>query len=281
MVALPLCHYKKGSMMPVRFRSNKSKLIIILSVLLASIMAATSSSLAQGVEPSHFEAIIGVSDKGSSLTQSHDVQADGASTRAAATEQSVPGSRDSTASRAATSTAVASATASSTALASVANVTGQVSLSVDALGTNQASGVIQVSKAAGATVRQAWMFAAGTATSGYTPVDGDITLDGKGVSWDPTHTISNAIGSGNVAGEVTSLVKQKIDAAPAGRVDITAAEANPNSIDGEILAVIFDDPTVSTNNSIALLYGAQQPLGDSFTANFAGPIDTSNPNLKV
>jgi len=125
------------------------------------------------------------------------------------------------------------------------------------------------------------MFAAGTATSGYTPIDGDITLDGKAVSWDPTHTISNAIGSGNVAAEVTSLVKQKVDAAPAGRVDITAAEANPNSTDGETLAVIFDDPTVSTNNSVALLYGAQHPLGDSFIANFAGPIDTSNPNLKV
>jgi hypothetical protein len=144
---------------------------------------------------------------------------------------------------------------------------------------NQASGVIQVSKAAGTTVRQAWMFAAGM--PGYTPVDGDVTLDGQPVTWDPLHTIVSGIQSGNVAADVTSLVKPRIDVAPAGRVDITLMEANTIRIDGEILAVIFDDPTMSTNNSIALLYGAQQPLGDSFTANFADPIDTSDPSMRV
>ena len=129
---------------------------------------------------------------------------------------------------------------------------GLISLSVDAVGTNDPAGKpISVHKNAGATVRKAFLFAASTGFSGYTPVDGDVALNGTPVTWDPANTIANDISSVNVESDVTSIVKPIVDAAPAGLVDLTAAEPNNTfSIDGEILAVILDDPTVTQPGSV-------------------------------
>jgi hypothetical protein len=163
------------------------------------------------------------------------------------------------------------------------NDSGLISLSVDALGTNDpAGGPLMVHKnAAGATVRKAYLFAASTGFSGYTPVNGDVTLDGSPVEWDPAHTISNDISSVNVEADVTSLVKAKVDAAPAGDVSFTAAEPNnPLLIDGEILAVTLSDPTVTESQSVTLLYGAQQPTGDSFHVALAEPVK-KGPNFEL
>ena len=158
---------------------------------------------------------------------------------------------------------------------------GLISLSVDAVGTNDPAGKpISVHKNAGATVRKAFLFAASTGFSGYTPVDGDITLNGTPVTWDPANTISNDIFSVNVESDVTSIVKPIVDAAPAGDVDLTAAEGSTTGlIDGEILAVILNDPTVTQPGSVTLLYGAQKTSGDTFHVALADPVDKSNPNF--
>ncbi len=141
-------------------------------------------------------------------------------------------------------------------------VTGLVTLSVDGLGTNDpAGGIIQVEKpSASATVRGAYLAAASTGFSNYTLVDGDVTVDGTPVAWDTTVSpVSSSIGSSNSWADVTSLVKPKLDAAAAGRVDFLVAEPNnTNSIDGEILAVVFDDPLQPTPNTIILLFGAKR-----------------------
>ncbi len=161
---------------------------------------------------------------------------------------------------------------------------GLISLSVDAIGTNNPEGgPLKVHKnASGATVRQAYLFAASTGETDYTPVNGDVTLDGTPVEWEPSHTISSDINSVNVVANVTSIVKEKIDAAPAGDVTFTAAEPNnPTLIDGEILAVTLNDPTVTEPNSVTLLYGAQNPLGDTFHIGLAEPINKTNPNFAL
>jgi hypothetical protein len=152
---------------------------------------------------------------------------------------------------------------------------------VDGFGSNDpAGGVINVQKPAGGTVREALLFAASTGESGYTPVDGDVTLDGTPVSWDPSHTITNSINSVNVEADVTSIVKPIVDAAPAGLVPFTVAEpTNTFNIDGEILAVVLNDPTSPTSNSVILLYGAQNTAGDTFPIALGTPVDKSNPNL--
>lgn len=180
------------------------------------------------------------------------------STPSISADEPIPGTDPS-----ATDRAVARAVAPSP-VAPFVTATGSVSLSVDGVGTNDPGGAVAtVDKPAGATVRNAYLIAASTGFSGYEPRDGDITIGGVPVSWDAARTMSNGIGSVNVLADVTSLVKQAIDSAGAGSVGFRIAEGTATfSIDGAILAVIFDDPTVDVPATVVLAYGAQQVTGD-------------------
>ena len=151
---------------------------------------------------------------------------------------------------------------------------GKISLSIDGLGSNSASDIIQVEKPAGATVRTAYLAAASTGGSGRVLADGDVKIDGNDVVWNVVPSFPSSISSSNSLADVTSLVKAKIDAAPAGRVDFTLTEVSTFGIDGEVLAVIFDDPNQVKDNTVVLLFGAQKTTGDSFQINLADPIDT-------
>jgi lysophospholipase L1-like esterase len=163
----------------------------------------------------------------------------------------------------------------------VVTETGFISLSVDGLGTNDTlGGIIQVEKPEGGTVRGAYLAAASTGFSARFLFDGDVKIDGMDVLWS-TSTPSSSIQSFNHWADVTALVKPKVDAAPAGRVDFTITEVNPDGIDGEILAVILDDPTQSAESAVLLYFGAQNPAGDTMRLNFAKPLDLQDPNLTV
>jgi hypothetical protein len=160
---------------------------------------------------------------------------------------------------------------------------GQIALSVDAIGTNSASGMVQVQKPAGATVRKAYLFAA-TTPNGGTITNTDITINGNPVTF--TATVANPFPFGTVnsyRGDVTALVKPTIDAAPAGVVNFTISEngARTSSIDGEILAVIFDDPSQMSSNTIVLLFGAQSTGGDTFRILLANPINLAAPGFRL
>jgi PKD repeat protein len=155
--------------------------------------------------------------------------------------------------------------------------TGKLTLSVDGLGTGQASGIIQVEKPAGATVRAAFIAAASTGFSQRSLAPGDVTIDGVGFPWGTS--VPSTIFSWNHWADVTTLVKPKIDAAPAGRVDFSITEVATSGIDGEILAVVFDDPSQATNNTVVLLFGAQNVAGDQFVVSLANPLDLSDPSL--
>ncbi|WP_202320074.1 Ig-like domain-containing protein [Archaeoglobus neptunius] len=160
----------------------------------------------------------------------------------------------------------------------VVTESGKISLSIDGLGIYPASsGIIQVEKPNGATVRAAYLAAATTGFTRYKLSDGDVAIDGVGVSWDIE--TPSSISSWNYWANVTSIVKSKIDSAPAGRIDFNISEANTYRIDGVILAVIFDDPNQVTDNTVILLFGAQDVNGDTFAVLFAEPIDKSDPNL--
>jgi hypothetical protein len=163
---------------------------------------------------------------------------------------------------------------------------GRVTLSVDGLGTNAASGVISVEKPANATVRRAFLAAASVPDDNgpiyNLPVDG-IKLDGVGINnWEQANNngLDNAINSKNYVAEVTEVVRAKLEAAPAGRVNFTIDEVSSQSIDGEVLAVIFDDPNQPTNNTVVLLFGSQTPRGDSFNLLFSKPI-LKQPDFKI
>lgn len=157
---------------------------------------------------------------------------------------------------------------------------GKISWSIDGLGVYpDTAGIIQVEKPAGSTVRSAYMAAATTGFSGYQLQPGDIKIDGADVLW--TKEIANSISSYNYWADVTSLVKAKIDTAPAGRVDFTITETPAHETDGEMLVVIFDDPAQKTDNTIILMFGAQDTTGDNFNIFLAKPIDLNDPNLAL
>ena len=119
---------------------------------------------------------------------------------------------------------------------------------------------------------------AATISGGGQISDTDVTIDGSAITWDVE--TANVLSSYNYWTDATALVKAKIDAAPAGRVDFTMVEVNRNSyIDGEILAVIFDDPAQAVSNTVVLCFGSQAQDGDTFAIGLAEPIDKSDPNL--
>jgi hypothetical protein len=158
-----------------------------------------------------------------------------------------------------------------------ATESGKVTLSVDGLGIDSSSGTIQVEKPAGATVRKAYLASASTGFSGYKIPDGDVKIDGTGVTWNLQKDYANSIQSYNYLADVTDIVKTKIDAAPAGRVDFTIDETG--AVEGEILAVIFDDPAKTSDNTVVLFFGAQNVNGDSFNIGLADPVDLTDPDF--
>lgn len=148
--------------------------------------------------------------------------------------------------------------------------TGELALSVDASGSNDASHVIEVEKPNNmATVRQAFLLTA--TTPGGQIADGSVALNGTPISWQSN--IPGPINNRNAIADVTSLVKPIMDAAAAGRTGFTLTEAATTSTDGEILAVVFDDPQQTNVSTVILLFGSQAVGGDDFAITLAEPID--------
>jgi len=158
--------------------------------------------------------------------------------------------------------------------------TGQVSLSLDAAGTNEPVATIQVQTPGplAGTVKKAFFFAASTGFTNHVIANGDITIDGAGVNWGAP--VPSSIQSWNYWADVTAMVQGKINAAaPGSIVNFDITEVSTVLIDGEILAVVFDDPNQTTDNTVFLLFGAQDIAGDNFNITLADPIDLSDPNL--
>ncbi|MCX6621988.1 MAG: Ig-like domain-containing protein, partial [Acidobacteria bacterium] len=125
-------------------------------------------------------------------------------------------------------------------------------------------------------MRKAFMAAASTGFTHHVINPGEIILDGAAVVWDPTRTMSNSIQSYNVWADVTDIVRAKLNSAVPGLVNFLVAENATSSIDGEILAVVWDDPLAPTT-TITLMYGAQTTTGDAFTVTLGSPVDKTNP----
>ncbi|HEY3294146.1 MAG TPA: Ig-like domain-containing protein, partial [bacterium] len=162
-------------------------------------------------------------------------------------------------------------------ISSVYSVTGQVTLSTDGHGYVTPTSTIRVNKPVGATVRAAFLGAASVYNA--TLPDGSVSLEGNALSWDVTY--SNLGLWENGWKDVTSIVAPIIDSRPAGISTLDVAETNPYGVDGEILAVVFDDPNADPNNSIILLFGGQAINGDDFQINLASPIVLPDPNLSL
>lgn len=152
---------------------------------------------------------------------------------------------------------------------------GLIFLSIDGCGSTASSCTIDVDKPAGATVRRA--FLAMSQTSGSGVPDGVATLDGTPITWDLTNV--NQIFDNHWV-EITSLVKPGLDAAAPGISTLTVGEgALSASVDGSVIAVIFDDPNQTTVSTAVLTFGGQALTGDTFSIGLADPFDDATQDI--
>jgi hypothetical protein len=161
-------------------------------------------------------------------------------------------------------------------LSVVAQENGPVLLSVNGIGHTGSSSIGVLKPSSTAVVRKAFLFA-----TTYTNGGAHVTLHGDAITWDGTATNGYLH---SFYADVTLVVAQTVDAAIAGELFIPVVEtSNAGGTDGEVLAVIFEDPTALVpDNSVSLLFGALSSAGDTFAVNLASPItaaDLADPNL--
>ncbi|MEM1056100.1 MAG: Ig-like domain-containing protein [Bacteroidota bacterium] len=163
-----------------------------------------------------------------------------------------------------------------TSLSPFFNATGNLTLSIDGTGIDEASGAIDVDKPAGATVSRAFLFTA--QTPGSPLADGAVTLNGTSISYD--EVVTGVLFSGIDVGraDVTSIVAALLDAAAAGITSVSYTESSTSTTDGSVLAVVFNDPNAD-ENSVSLLFGVQAPTGDNFSIALASPFDDSETDI--
>lgn len=152
------------------------------------------------------------------------------------------------------------------------NSTGHYTLSVDGIGSLNASMSIRVNKPnAQATVKKAVLISS-PILQGFIN-NGCVTIAGVPVNWDGSE--SNASFNSYWA-DVTSIVAPQINSFPAGLSTLTITECNTTDIDGEALLVVFDDAT-ATEKTIVIMVGALNPLGDNFSVTLSNPINPTVP----
>jgi endonuclease/exonuclease/phosphatase family metal-dependent hydrolase len=174
---------------------------------------------------------------------------------------------------------VSSAANSSEGLQLVVNERGHLSRSIAGVTSDTtAGGTLTLNKPAGAIVRSAYM---GIATTGFTatPLSDPVTVDGQPVSLD--NLTLSGISSYNYFTDVTGLVKPKLDAAAAGWVSFNVAEPQPPLTDGEVVVVIYDDPSVTVDQTVSILFGALSPTGDQYSVHLASPISLADPATRL
>ncbi len=194
------------------------------------------------------------------------------STQNAAADQT-PGTRPSTAARMAAASGVPEG------LLVAVNERGKISRSLTGVVSDGDVEFASLTKPAGATVRAAYL---GTATTGFTEyqmttplrlADQDVPITGE---------IPNGIYSYNYLADVTPLVKATLDAAGPGSVSVPYQEpVDAYYIDGSELIVIWDDPNVTTDQSVTVLYGALKTSGDTYSVHLASPVHPAATDTKL
>ncbi|HEX8849069.1 MAG TPA: hypothetical protein VF761_06030 [Gemmatimonadaceae bacterium] len=166
-------------------------------------------------------------------------------------------------------------------LAQVAMDVGKISVSADAVGTDNFPATIRVNKPVGATVKKVYVSSASTGFTGYVIPDGDVQIAGVPISWDLS--TPSSISSTNHWADATTELSAAMNALPPGLNAVSYFEAsNTYSIDGTILMVVWNDPAQLTDQTLVVMFGAQNIAGDNFYVNLAQPIaNASDPTLRM
>ncbi len=152
----------------------------------------------------------------------------------------------------------------------VRSYTGNLSWSIDGLGSNSGTGTLQIEKPAGGSVVAAFlMVAANLFTGDVGSADlADFRLDGSVPSFtdDASDTVTRFR---NFFADVTTIVAPTVNAAPAGVVSVAVDEgAFAANVDGSALVVIFQDPAISVS-SVALFFGTSNTIDSQFELAFS------------
>jgi hypothetical protein len=154
------------------------------------------------------------------------------------------------------------------------SVTGQYFLSADGVGSTSSSMSVQINKpSTGATVHKAFLFSV-TVPYGSAVTNGCVSINGSAVNWDG-NIIKPTADYNNHWADVTSLVSSSIDGMPAGLSTLPITECN-GDIDGNVLLVIFNE-NIGDDETVAILWGAQNSAGDNFNISLNDPIDPTDP----
>ena len=186
------------------------------------------------------------------------------------------------------------ASAASAALVPSYGVVGNVGLSVDGIGSNNATvGTVQAEIPVSATILKAFLYTAGTPFPWYssspTTLDAynsaGITLAGNAIT--NYDTLVGAVSTRPELGQwftaradVTSLVQSLVVGAATSSFSWAMAEGGLNQlIDGSVLAVVYSDASLPTS-SVVLLDGGQATGGETTDVLFSTPIgDPSDPTF--
>jgi uncharacterized repeat protein (TIGR01451 family) len=164
---------------------------------------------------------------------------------------------------------------------------GRISVSVDGEGNNDAEfgGSLEVNKPVGATVRRAFLMANSHGVFGTRVInDGDVSLNGVPVAWDIS--VFNGITNfpqffHNVFADVTSIVAPAVNNLSPGLIGLNVFEQGTESINGTVLVVIFNDPNQGADNSVILLFGGQEPGGETIRVQLGSPIQADTAKLDM
>ena len=175
----------------------------------------------------------------------------------------------------------------SASLTSAGTWNGNVGLSVDGIGSNNSPvGTVQATIPVGATILQAYLYSAGTPYPWYSDSPttlaqynaAGITLAGNAITNFSTLVGAVAtprpdIGQWYTArADVTALVQSLTAGAVTNSFNWTVDEGRLNNrIDGEILAIVYSDPSLPTG-AVAFLDGGQNTGGETSTVNLGAPL---------
>jgi hypothetical protein len=161
---------------------------------------------------------------------------------------------------------------------------GNVGLSLDAVGSNSSPvGFIQASIPEGSDILVAYLYSAGlpVTTSGSPQSAEDYNSAGITLSGNPIVNYSGAFGavserSGigrwySSKADVTSIVRSLATGGPDYAWAVSESSNSNTKIDGHILAVVYENPSLPEQNVI-LLDGGQNTGGEATVVSFASPL---------
>jgi hypothetical protein len=147
--------------------------------------------------------------------------------------------------------------------------TGKYGLSTDGGGGMGSGYTVTAWAPVGATVEAAWLYQSGFDRAGIEGPYG-VSLNGNALTFGSAvfDRSDSSVTLFSARADVTSLVAPIINGGPGGAYNFNIRETRSfgaSATDGVALVVVYSDPSLTSNRTIAILDGFADPWGDEFT----------------